>query len=592
MERAAPELTLAGGALRLQAAHCRTAGGGAADEHIGTGWRSAGEDLACEAGPVTVRVRRRRAGAVEELTLVATSSDEVEVAAVGLSFEAQVAGVPPAWAVYDGYHSWDAAGVAPLAEGGRPRRSFWRCGLADGAGTGIALAAGASQRHVTRFDATAGEVRWLQVAPAAGTAEAPVWCSATESEFHSEPLRVTAGGDVRAALATALPDLARNPAPPPHGWLSWYHLGVWVDASAVLANAELIPRSAGSVVQIDDGWQQTYGDWQPNTKFRDLAGLCSDLRGRGCIPGIWTAPFLASAGSDLASTAPDGWFLRDAAGARLVDPRHTVFGPMHVLDPREAEVRRHLTGVFGDLRRTGFSHFKIDFLYAGAYGGVDAFRRGLDAIRLGAGDDSYLLACGAPLLPVAGLVDGCRIGPDTCTPWPDFSTGEPQPTFFGDEVQNVIRNVAGRADLGPWFHTDPDVAVAGGTLSPAKARQLVTAVALCGGLYFLSDDLRVLADDRKRIALNRELAEIAEGGPATPDWEPTPTDLPPAVWRRGEELVAVFNHGTGALRRSVPVPAAGAARDVWTGESLQPADGALELEVEPEGVRLIRFGDR
>jgi alpha-galactosidase len=44
-------------------------------------------------------------------------------------------------------------------------------------------------------------------------------------------------------------------------------------------------------------------------------------------------------------------------------------------------------------------------------------RAGFDAVRRGAGDATFLLACGAPLAPVVGLVDGARIGPDVAPRW-------------------------------------------------------------------------------------------------------------------------------------------------------------------------------
>ena len=43
-------------------------------------------------------------------------------------------------------------------------------------------------------------------------------------------------------------------------------------------------------------------------------------------------------------------------------------------------------------------------------------RAGFEAVRRGAGDDTFLLGCGAPLGPTIGVVDGMRIGPDVA-PW-------------------------------------------------------------------------------------------------------------------------------------------------------------------------------
>jgi len=592
MDAAAPELRLAGGALELVAAVCRLRQGDKVVEAAGDRWSTEDGGLVCDAGPLRIRVGLRWGRRRLDLRLTARAAAAAEVLAIGLSFRPAIAGGFPNWVVYDGYQSWDSAGILPWDAA---PTSWWRCGLADSAGSGVALTALSAARHATRFDLGPDEVRWLQVAPPAGGGDQPVWRTATTPNFEAEPLRLAAGPDVRELLAASLPKLARTSGAPPRGWLSWYHLGIWVDAAAVLANSALLAEGAAgdlrpAVVQIDDGWQIAYGDWRPNTKFPDLASLCAELGRRRQVPGIWTAPFLVSAGADLAGTAPEAWFLRDpASGERLVDQQHTVFGPMYVLDPREAGVRRHLTAVFRELRQLGFRYFKIDFLYAGAYSGLPAFRQALQAIRRGTGTDAYLLACGAPALPVAGLVDGCRIGPDTCTPWPDLTTGEPQPTFFGDEVRNVIRNVAAHADLARWFQTDPDVAVAGGTLSLGRARQLLTAVALCGGLYFVSDDLRVLDPERLALVANPALAAIAAGGPARPDWEPEAGDLPPRTWRRVQDLVAVFNFGRNRFEHRIDVPGGRLAHDVWSGEQLRARQGAVKVSVGPDDVCLIRF---
>jgi len=43
---------------------------------------------------------------------------------------------------------------------------------------------------------------------------------------------------------------------------------------------------------------------------------------------------------------------------------------------------------------------------------IQAYREGLNVIRKAVGK-SFILGCGAPLLPSAGLVDGMRIGEDT-----------------------------------------------------------------------------------------------------------------------------------------------------------------------------------
>ena len=69
--------------------------------------------------------------------------------------------------------------------------------------------------------------------------------------------------------------------------------------------------------------------------------------------------------------------------------------------------------MFTALRSYGFDYFKLDFLYAGALGGLEEYRHGLPAvIRDAVGPEAYVLGCGAPILPSVGLVDAMRVSPD------------------------------------------------------------------------------------------------------------------------------------------------------------------------------------
>jgi hypothetical protein len=231
-------------------------------------------------------------------------------------------------------------------------------------------------------------------------------------------------------------------------------------------------------------------------------------------------------------------------------------------------------------------YFKIDFLYAGAYPGIAALRAGVSAIREGA-RDAYLLASGAPLLPVADLVDGCRIGPDTATPFYDFEGGAASPTVFADEVVAVARNAGALTHWATRFHIDVDVALVGGNLELEQARQLVTVVALSGGLFFASDDLRQLAPERLALLTNPEVMALVGGRPAVPDWEPDGAGFPATHWRR-DDVLAVFNWTSANTNVRVRAPGAQGARDLWERRDLPEFGDGVYLEVPAQSVRLLR----
>ncbi len=130
--------------------------------------------------------------------------------------------------------------------------------------------------------------------------------------------------------------------------------------------------------------------------------------------------------------------------------------------PWTRRARRSRTGStrpFRALRKAGFSYLKIDFLFAAAMAGerykrvtpIQAYREGLRVIRRAAGRD-FVLACGAPLLPSAGLADGMRIGEDTAPYW------KTKPSAFqGPNAYFALRNALMRQFMhrNLWLN-DPD----------------------------------------------------------------------------------------------------------------------------------------
>ena len=394
------------------------------------------------------------------MTLSITARANAEAALTGIGFISAPAleEGAPGWWIQNGYQSWDPADVVQLGPN-KPPTSWWTAAVAGREGTGIAVSSASAERLAARLDLEGGRLRALEGA-ARGAPEV-AWNAQPGEELKLEDLRLAGAEDAWAALK-----MVAGGTPPrvsvPMGWLSWYHYGPWISEEDVVENSKVLAEGAlhglgYRVVQVDDGWQQAYGDWKVNTKFPNgLGEVAAILGAEGQVAGVWTAPFLVSASADLATEAPETWFIQDpATGERLIDPVHISFGPMYVLDARNPAVIGYLEEVFNDLYGAGIRYFKIDFLYAGAYAGLEALRAGVQAVRRAVGD-SYILACGAPLQPLAGIVEGCRIGQDTATPIYDFESGRPLARIFGDEVLWIARNVACRSHLEGWFQQKQD----------------------------------------------------------------------------------------------------------------------------------------
>jgi alpha-galactosidase len=463
----------------------------------------------------------------------------------------------------------------------------------------------------------------------------------------SDPILLLYGQDGTATLRRALAIAGRasggrasNVAP--RGWCSWYHLGLAVSEADIRRHAAFVSsrlpqltrgttKTNRAVIQLDDGWMprwQRWGDWVPNESFAGgFSAMVQAVRRRRLRAGIWLAPFLVAADSQLATDHPD-WLVRGEDGTKLVDPRLTR--AYHVLDVTHPDAAAHLTSVFAGLRRDGFTYYKIDFLYAGAYEGRrrDGAITGTEALRLGlqrildavnppkSAEEAYIVACGAPLLPIVGLVHGARIGGDVGAPqMQDGQATAPQVGF--PLILSMARNTAARVFFDrTLFNNDPDVVmVPSPQLTLDEARVMVTVAALSGGIFMLSDDLGTLPPERLALLRNANLLALAGGPAAEPrnlfaapereardHWFAFPQELPPLWIRReagGQTVVAVFNWSDEPrpyLLRFVEVTShAGTYRlhDLWSarrgGRSLGTRTRNVRLALPPHSVRLLRM---
>jgi alpha-galactosidase len=331
---------------------------------------------------------------------------------------------------------------------------------------------------------------------------------------------------------------ARTTAPYQVGWCSWYHWFTGVTEADVL---DTVARSADwpfGVLQVDDGYQHDIGDWlTTNDTFPSgVAAIADAITGAGRTAGIWTAPFVAMGASDTASRHPT-WLAHWRDDRPLVGNRNPAWGgDALVLDVTQPEVLAHLEDVARQHVAMGFTYLKLDFLYAAHVPGrfadptltpAQRVRRGLEAVRRGAGPGTFLLGCGCPLGPAVGIVDGMRIGPDVDPSWGLAYHHRFIMEAYAD-VPPSTRN-AWQATLGrTWMHrrlwlNDPDCLMLRHEHTQLTAEQAATwarAVGLSGGMAIVSDDLDLLGAPERALldevlALGRAAdAEAAAGLPA------------------------------------------------------------------------------
>jgi alpha-galactosidase len=576
-------------------------------------------------------------------------------------------------ALINGYQSWDYAGIHPLdeaiTEGDRKptATSWWTAAICDGEAMFVSQVLRASRFatvfrwHYHRDEQAAGELPTdiptfvaeqhgsplsepeqrsglpqelrLEVAPQTGLVSDPILLLYGEDGTATLRKALTAAG--HAAGARSFPTV-------PRGWCSWYHLGLAVTEGDVARHAaflakrmpELVRTSANGyrpVIQLDDGWMprwQRWGDWVANEFFAEgLHALATRVHRHRLEVGIWLAPFHVAADSKLAQAHPD-WLLKAADGTPLADPR--LGRPYHILDTTHPEAQRFLDDLFRRLRKDGFTYFKVDFLYGAAYEavrhdadvtGTQALRSGLkrifDAVNPpGKPEKAFVLACGAPLMPIVGLVHGARTGGDVAAPqMEDGKASAPQVGF--PLILSMARNQAARLFFDrTLFAVDADVAMAAAPqLTPDEARVMITVAALSGGVFMLSDDLETLPAERLALLRNANVLGLVGGAAAEPvhlfsapereaqdHWFASPQELPP-LWVRpeadGSTIVAVYNWSDSArpyrLAFSEVTGAGGpfAVVDLWSarrgGRALGVKSDTMRLTLPPHSVRLLRM---
>jgi alpha-galactosidase len=293
---------------------------------------------------------------------------------------------------------------------------------------------------------------------------------------------------------------ARATTPAPAGWCSWYQYFSSVTPADVRANLPLAAAHGLEVVQIDDGYQSEIGDWlAPRPAWAEGVGaLAGDIAGAGLRAGIWTAPFLAGENSRLLADHPD-W-----VGRRAMHNPVWWGGWALALDTANPAVLDHITATMAALTAEGFDYHKVDFLYAGALPAdrsctrAETLRRGLEAVRLGVGDDAFLLGCGSPFGPAAGIVDAMRVSPDVTTAWEPRT---PLPGLYeaASSAGNAIAASRLRAPLHRrlWVN-DNDCLLLRPTqteLDAGRRRLLAGSVAGGGAFTVVSDDLSLYGDE-------------------------------------------------------------------------------------------------
>lgn len=428
-------------------------------------------------------------------------------------------------------------------------RSEWVTVLADDRDALMLGALGGSQ-HDTTFRARA---HGPDGSPASVTIEAFLGGARIEAgeERLLHDVRIDGGGSAGSTDAPALleswagavggAEAARTHAPYQVGWCSWYQYFHDVTAADIGSNLARAAEWPFDVFQVDDGYQRAIGDWlDTNEKFPDgLPRMAADIAAAGFRPGLWLAPFLVAPDARVAVEHPD-WLARHPSGRTLQAWFNPPWGGgqdgvMWALDTTHPEVQAHLEELGRSLAELGFTYLKLDFTFAPSLDGIwhdptrtpaERVRAGYEAVRRGAGEETFLLGCGVPLANVVGVVDSNRIGQDVAPEWRLAPEREVIPGYL--EVQPAVAYAAGNTIARSFMHrrlwlNDPDCLLLRSEhtqLTPHQIRSWADVVATSGGLALVSDDLALLGPDERAllddvVAAGRTSDQLARvGAPA------------------------------------------------------------------------------
>src|SRR5215475_2901032 len=220
-------------------------------------------------------------------------------------------------------------------------------------------------------------------------------------------------------------------------------------------------------------------------------------------------------------------------------------------------------------REWGVTYFKLDANFWGAiHGGrfhdpratrIEAYRRGMEAIRRGSGD-AFILGCNHPIWPSIGVVHGSRSSNDIKRTWDRIST---------TARQNLSRNWQN----GHLWWNDPDAICLASDLTDSECQFHATAIYASGGMVLSGDDLTVLPP--ARAAMLKKL--LPPTGVAARFEDPSlrvgTITLPNA------RMACLFNWDDASRQQPLRLEQPSSVTDFWTSESLGRRQGVMTLDM-------------
>ena len=298
----------------------------------------------------------------------------------------------------------------------------------------------------------------------------------------------------------------RKNTPKIFGYTSWYNYYQDINEKIILRDLDALDKQF-NLFQIDDGYETKVGDWLSvdEKKFpHGLKPIVDEVHRRGLNAGIWLAPFVAEAESDLFKTKKQ-LFKRDSNGEFVKCGAN--WSGFYALDLENPEARAYIEKCLRHYADMGFDFFKLDFLYAVNLVTDEGTSRSMYAEKAYAFlreclGNKIILGCGATVFNCIDKFDYLRIGPDVSLIFDDVWFMH---YMHRERISTkvTLQNTVYRSFFNDrLFGNDPDVFLLRDDnikLSAKQRRALLTLNSLFGSVLMTSDNLGQYDENKRKL---------------------------------------------------------------------------------------------
>lgn len=377
----------------------------------------------------------------------------------------------------------------------------------------------------------------------------------------------------------------------PYGFCTWYYYLGDVTGEIVTRSVEDLVRYRdllpAKYMQIDDGWQVYYGQWEVNEKFsRGMKAYADEIKAAGLTPGLWFAPLWANK-ARVRQEHPEYFAVSRETGETTICFDFSVPEACDFL----RDVMRRATVEWG------YKYLKLDLITTtlGAYryrdpsfNSLKNYRRMMEIVNETVPEDTFILGCTAPFGPSIGLVDGMRVSCDIGGDWDGLRAVFNavlkryyyHKRFFINDADCLIVRKAENED---------DECRRNCTRTDEEIKIYISAAAASGGALMLSDKLRLMSEDQLRqisllYPINTEAAIPLD---LTERWIPGILDC---GVRRGIRTLILINWEEKDLTLTVPLGAGGRrVFEFWDHRYEGVFNGEYETVLAPHTCRVLHI---